>query len=175
MHMLVVSRGRNSGSIFRARLLRQWVVYEALSSLAGFPQEDSTGAFASVMTAAPLLLCYGDEMCNAPTRMAFCIGSVMRRSPSALSISTFSYVKTIFLRVTHLAGICTGTLDMSRSLLALEAAVLTLRDWSALVGYNNEFSTSMATSADAMSYKTRPTCPLAAVFLQDHVLEEQAR
>ena len=82
---------------------------------------------------------------------------------------------------------------MSRSLLALEATVLTLRDRSALVGYNDEFSTwevwsvmklakkakakgtSMATSADAMSSKTRPTCPLAAVFLQDHVLKEQAK
>lgn len=93
----------------------------------------------------------------------------------------------------QLAGICTATLDMSRSLLALEATVLTLRDRSALVGYTNEFptwkvwsvmnmakkvkakGTSMATSADAMSYKTRPTCPLAAVFLQDHVLKEQVK
>lgn len=35
--------------------------------------------------------------------------------------------------------------------------------------------TSMATFADAVSYKTRPTCPLAAVFLQDHVLKEQVK
>lgn len=138
MHMLVVSRGRSSGCTFRARRLRQWVVYDVLSALAGFPQENSTGAFASVMAAAPLLLCYGDEMCNVPTRMAFCIGSVIGRSPSGLSI--FGYVKTVFLGVTQLAGICTATLDMSRSLLALEATVLTLRDRSALVGYNNEFS-----------------------------------
>lgn len=85
MHMLFVSRGRNSNSTFRARSLRQWVGYEVLLALAGFSQEDSTGAFASVMAAAPLLLCYGDEMCNVATRMAFCIGSVMGRSRSALS------------------------------------------------------------------------------------------
>lgn len=85
MHRLVVSSGRSSGSTFKARRLRQWGVYEALWALAGFPQEDSTGAFASVMAAAPLLLCYGDEMCNVPTHMAFCIGSVMGRSPGAFS------------------------------------------------------------------------------------------
>lgn len=83
--MLVVSRGRNSDGTVRGRRFRQWVVYEVLSALAGFPQEDSTGAFASVMAAAPLLLCYGDEMCNALARMAFCIGSVMGCSPSTLS------------------------------------------------------------------------------------------
>jgi hypothetical protein len=84
MHMLFVSRGGNSNSTFRARRLRQWVVCEILSALPGFSQGDSTGAFASVMAAAPLLLCYGNEMCNVPTRMAFCIGSVIGRSPSAL-------------------------------------------------------------------------------------------
>ena len=139
-HTLLVARGRNSDCTVRARCLHDWW-YELPSAQArfvGFPQEDSTRAFASVVTAAPLLLCDGDQTGNFIVCIAYCVDSVLPFDACPFSI--LAQVEAVLLGVMQLSWVCTGALDMSRSLLALEATMRTLRNRPALMGNNHEIS-----------------------------------